>query len=901
MLSPPGAAVNRDRIFLPVACGLALHALLAFGPHELIPAPLRLPLAFVVLVMLPGYAFVALSAAPPGGWWLAPGWALGFGVAWNGALVLLTRALGQPFTVLAALTVPANAALWMLALAHPRRFPLSGAPRTLPVAAPGSVAASRWALIAVLAAAGVAALNAAQLGTPITYHSDSPDHVGTIRRMLETGDAFPSNAFFKDAGRAGVDPRKGLWHPQVAVIARLAGTDPYDAWRALSALIAPLFALNAAALGFLIGGPLGAAVAAWALVVTYGGTLARGFLREAVFATKLADQLALAATVAVLSDVARAWRADSGPPPAGAGPDERPAVPPPFRGTRRAALGLALGAVVTHVFAAIQFAIVFGALGLGLLIRDRGVSRPLRRLVAAVVPMGLACLPYLLWRARSSYGPANIIHTEPQGLLTLWDGARIVNWGVLWDWLAGLWVLFPLAWWALWRYGRSNPAVLYLLTTSVAVALVIFDPPLVQVLEPRLGYLLARMIWMVPLAGLLAWLLPGLVRRARRERGRSRWNAVAGLALTGLLLLPLVSDALRVLVRPGQFAAAEAEISPARWRRSLEELDAAFPSGQVVLSDPGTSYTVPAFTHHYVVTLLDQHSSPNDPHALTRILDARDALDPWGEWARTREVVDRYGVTLVVLNNRFSEIPPFDYWAPSPGWYAAARARLDAAPAAFERVADEGDFVVYQVHRDALAKLQGARPRPIVSSWDPAHAPVARRFGSDLWALQNFRLQPALASPGETVCGVAEWRALGDLPVGSYHVMVRFDRALPGGLTPPRAIGKPARKLLETLSRVRYRFRADHLPAAGAYGVDLWKPSEVVRDSFELEIPRDVADGAYQVRVKMLRTPHYGNLRLGDFFYDDDFLAGIEAGRLIVARDKRRLPPDAQAPRATGH
>jgi len=893
--------LNRDRIFLPVACGLALHALLAFGPHEIIPALLRLPLAFIVLVLLPGYAFVVLSAAPPGGWWLSPGWALGFGVAWNGALVMLTRALGQPFTILVALTVPANAALWMVALAHPRRFPPSGAQRTLPVAAPGSVAASRWALIAVLAAAAVAALHAAELGTPVTYHTDSPDHIGTIRRMLETGDAFPANAFFKDAGRAGVDPRKGLWHPQVALIARLASTDPYDAWRALSALIAPLFALNVAALGFLIGGPLGAAVAAWALVITYGGTLARGFLREAVLATKLADQLTLATAVAVLSDVARVRRAGPGPPAAGSGPDERPAAPPPLRGTRRAALGLALGAVAAHVFAAIQFAMVFGALGFGLLIRDRGLSRPLRRLVTAVVPIGLACLPYLLWRAHGSYGPVNVIHTEPQGMLTLWGDVKVVTWGVLWDWMGWLWVLFPLAWWPLWRYGRSNPAVLYLLTTSLAVALVIFDPPLVRILEPRLGYLLARMVWMVPLAGLLAWLLPGLARRVRRERGPGRWLAAAGLAITGLLLLPMVSDALLVLARPRQFAAAEAEFSAARWRRSLEMLDAAFPPGQVVLSDPGTSYTVPALTHHYVVTLLDQHSSPNDPRALARILDARDALDPWGAWARTREVVDRYGVTLVVLNNRFSEIPPFDYWAPSPAWFAAARARLDAAPAAFERVADEGDFVVYQVHRGALARLEGARPRPFVSGWDPTHAPIARRFGPDLPALQNFRLEPGLASPGETVHGVAEWRALGPLPAGSYHVAVRFDRALPGGFAPPRAIGKPARKLIEALSRVRYRFRADHLPTSGEYGVDLWMPSEVVRDSFEFEIPRDVADGAYLVRVQMFRQPHYGNLSLSDYFLDDDFLSGVETGRLIVARDKRRLAPGALAPPATGH
>jgi hypothetical protein len=40
----------------------------------------------------------------------------------------------------------------------------------------------------------------------------------------------------------------------------------------------------------------------------------------------------------------------------------------------------------------------------------------------------------------------------------------------------------------------------------------------------------------------------------------------------------------------------------------------------------------------------------------------------------------------------------------------------------------------------------------------------------------------------------------------------------------------------------------------------------------------------------MLRQPHYPNLRLSDYFSDDDFLSGVEAARLIVARDKRRPP-----------
>src|SRR5205085_4509654 len=113
-------------------------------------------------------------------------------------------------------------------------------------AAPASGTAapiSGVALVALLAAAALGAWQAGRLGAPLALHTDSPDHIATVRRMLETGDAFPRDAFFKDAGRAGADPRKGLWHPEVALIARLAAVDPLDAWRLLPIVLVPLFVL----------------------------------------------------------------------------------------------------------------------------------------------------------------------------------------------------------------------------------------------------------------------------------------------------------------------------------------------------------------------------------------------------------------------------------------------------------------------------------------------------------------------------------------------------------------------------------------------------------------------------------------------------------------------------------
>jgi hypothetical protein len=771
--------------------------------------------------------------------------------------------LHLPFTGLVTWSLPAGVALWAFALLRPAS---PGPGRGEPVSG-GRLGAVAGSL--VLAAAAIALLHTARLGPPITYESDSPDHVATIRRMLATGDAFPTDVFFRDAGPAGADPRKGLWHPEVALVCRLAAVDPLVAWRTLGCLLAALHVLNAAALGLLIAGPAGAAVGAWALLLTYGGSLPWGPLREAVFSTKLADQLALATIVAVLVDLEV----------------RRPA-------TRLAAAALALGTVVVHVFPAIQFALVFGTLGLGFLLRDRGVGAPLRRLTVTAVTIGVACLPYLLWRAHAAYAPANAIHTEPQGLLILWDGVRVVAAQVLWEWMGLLWVLFPLCWIPLWRRGRHQPAVLYVLTSSLAAAVILFVPPVVELLRPRLGYLLMRVIWLVPLAGLLAWLLPALARGLARGPARSRAWAAAGLAGVLLLAAPTLRDDLHVLLAPSWVAEEDWSENPLRWREDLGWLERHGSPGDVVLSDPATSYAIPMLAGLHVVTVVDQHSSPNDARALERLLDARDALDPYATWDRVRQVVRRWGVSLIVLNDRFQRPPPLAYWTPRHPWFREARARFDAAPAAFPRLYDHGDFVVYRLHREALDTLSAPpRPREFVTPGDPARLAAARSMGPGLPELVGFALDRSSARRGDTLQAVAQWHAPSRLAAGSYVVALRFDRPLPGGWRFPAFMAKPARKVLEAWRGERFRFRVDHLPAGGEYGVDQWRPDEVVRDSFPVPVPAWVAPGDYQVRVRMVHQPIYPIYRLSDFFSDEDVYSGLPVATLAL-----EVPPPGDAP-----
>ena len=853
------------------AWGLAVVGALAqlAMMRGLLPAPegVRVALAFALLVLSPGAAWLELlGQRPPGGRWLSAGWALALGVAWNAVLLSLTALLRWPFMIVGPVSVLTTATLWCAVAARASR-PHAPADRS------GDLRGI--AVVLVAAAALFAAVHCATLGARLTFMSDAPDHIGTLRRMLEHGTLFPTDAFYRNAGIAGVDPRKFLWHGVVALVCTLANVGPIETWRALPALLAPLFVLNVAALGALVGGGAGAAVAAWTLVLTYGGSLGDSALRDAGNAAKLADQLAIAACVAALADLARRTR-----------------------GSRVIAAALASGAVATHVFASFQLALVLGALALGLLVLDRGVRPGLSRLIATGAAMLVAAAPFALWQVLRTPPPLNVLHTEPQGLLWLWDGVRVVSPGVVWEWMGPAWLLIPLLIAPLWRARSEGVPERFLLTTTLAAGVVMFAPPVVGLLEPRLGYLLMRVVWIVPLAGLAAWGLPRYASRTLGTRGRARLGAAALLALSALALLPALADALRAPAAWGRLRAEERPLTPLPWRADLARADSLLGPGRVMLSDPVTSYSVPMMSREYVVTMLDQHSPPSDSDAVRRIVDARDALDPYADWTRTRDVVQRYGVDAIVLNDRYLESPPADFWAPRPAWFAAARERFDAQPAAFERLLDRGDFVVYRVHVPALDALSGPpAQRPFVRAYRPEVQPIARRMGPGLPDFLSLSLVPAVAAPGDTLAGRITWRGSGEHRVGSYQVVVRFDRPLDASLDPPAFLSKPVRKLVERVTGTWYRFREDHLPVGGSYGVDLWERDQAIRDSFSVAVPRAAAPGLYQVRVRMNRQPHYPNLRLSDYFYDQDYFSGVEAGEMVVqsprgaARGDRRGRP----------
>lgn len=829
---------------------LVLGASLNVGAWQGTPDPVRLLIAFLALVMLPGHGWLAaLSTGPRGGRWLASGWALPLGVAWAAVLVWGCHLAGVPFTRLIGTGSVTGVLPWVAAWAcAPRRTALPRPPE------PGWHIAGPVITLAAL----MAAVHGARLGTPLTFHSDSPDHIGTIRRMLETGNAFPSDAFFVDAGAGGADPRKGLWHPVVAWICGASRVDPVSGWRWLSMWIAPLFVLNAAAMGALLRGPRTAAFAAWALLITYGGSLGSPYLREAVFATKLADQCALAAVTALLMDLS--------------GPSAR---------QRLTVIGLLLGAVLAHVFAVIHVGLVGGALALGLSLRDRGRGAELPRLIVTGLLALAVSAPYLAWRAHGAYAPGNIIHLEPQGLLLLGGGWLTVSPGVLWDWMGLAWIVFPASMFAQWRHAWRTP-VLLLLATWVTVAMLLFFPPLFTLIQPRLGYLMLRFTWVLPFAAALAFALDTALTALMRGPGSRRVLPALSLAGLAVLLAAPISDAVAVMTDPSPWREAERGVSGPAWSEEMAWMDRHLPASTVVLSDPATSYLVPMMTRHHVATLVDQHSSPNDSLALDRILDARDALDPDGSWIRTREVIERWGATAIVLNGRFDRSPNLDYWSPDSAWFARARARFDAEPSAFPKLHEWPDVVVYNIDRTRLDSLPAAEPpRPGLRALVPGERVHAPRVGEGT-DLVSFALSKHEVVPGATIWARLEWHARRPRPAGHYDLFVRFEREVPEEARVPWWFAKPMRKLVELVRGERYRFRVDHTPTDGAFGVDRWVPGAVVLDSLPIEVPADIAPGGWQVQARLRRQPHYPNYQLRDYFSDADYYSGVPVDSLIV-------------------
>jgi hypothetical protein len=825
------------------AASTALYATAAAGAP--LPAGVAVAAALLALVLWPGAMLLRFIQVE------------GVEIEWPGrvsyAFALGWLPVGAVALAAHFLHFDAGIGLWLLPVFGfalcawaPPRVPAPADPRSLLP----SLLLAGWVI-------GIAAL-VGSLGAPMSIESDSLDHIATVRRIAVTHETFPTDAFFADAGATGADPRKGLYHAALALVVRASHVDPARLWRMLPLFFIPFFLLAAYVFAqALTRSRMVGLVTAFLFPFLYGGGIGGSAMRETVYSTRVSEIAALLAAAALMPWIEHGHR-------------------------RRLALFVlvAVSAIWIHVWIALYAALAFGAYAVGALLAEPSVRRA-RRFAAAALGLAVLAGPYLALRAHDAYGPQNPIHTDPQGLLYLTPHLFTVDPQALWGW-NGPWLLVTLLavpWFWSRRHTWSGAA--YLATVTPAILLVVLDPFVLPLVHARLGYLTMRLIWIAPVIPAVATVVTALSEAVVRGRGWRRARGAVALAALTVLFVPRLAAGLDLVTHHAALVEEMRGEGAAPWADVLAFLRDRVPGPRVVAADPATSYTIPAYTGHQVMAFFDQHSSPNDPRGLARILDARDVLSPFTDTRRTLTILRAYGVDLVVVNERFTAPVSTDYWSMTPELLPAILAKFRARPDLFAPIYDSPGAWVFALTDSAR---RGTLPAP---------AAVARPFleprpgggrVDGAFTIFDTRLPTTPCAAGDTVRFTTRWGLArpGALPPGNYTAFVRLETPYPHG--PGYVVGfdKVYRKALEARTHVAWRVRTTHRPLDGVYGPDQWRYDESVVDDYAVALPRVAVPGTYDVRLRMLRLPHYENTTPNDYVSDADAYEGPVVGRITI-------------------
>jgi 4-amino-4-deoxy-L-arabinose transferase-like glycosyltransferase len=138
------------------------------------------------------------------------------------------------------------------------------------------------------------------------------------------------------------------------------------------------------------------------------------------------------------------------------------------------------------------------------------------------------------------------------------------------------------------------------------------------------------------------------------------------------------------------------------------------------------------------------------------------------------------------------------------------------------RVANEAGIKLYVVAKDhAYARLLSNVPsdepaEPHILSELPPEATAANVNFDDTFTLVGWQLEPPVVAPGDAVKASFFFRA-DKLAPRSWEIFIHGDG--------PRGS--------------QNRIHGDHFPVEGRYLTNEWQPGEIVKDTFELEVPRD--------------------------------------------------------------
>ena len=692
---------------------------------------------------------------------------------------------------------------------------------------------------------------------PLLAVDDSLDHVGSLRKRIETDTVFPRSTFYAESRENGPDARKGLYHGVIALAAATTETPALALWDALSFAASTWVLLSVLGVGrTLLPGAAGPLLAALFFALTWDG----GFAGDSLSRLNHPSRMSLApywTAWALLLDTAN-------PAPLGL----------------VALLGFGLAA--THAGAPVLFSIALAFLALFLLVLARGEARAaLRPIVAGGLALLAGAAPYLALRSAVSMPLVDTIHTEPQGLFYWTRDLFTVNpfwaarsWGAL-----GL-LSIPIVLFLFRRARRELP--LAFLASGVLGAVAVLANPLATVpLQKVLGYLIVRIGWFAPHVFVLASAVVDAAGRARLAAASRRAGPLA-LSLALLVVVGgLAAGSARAYAR--WCAPRENEMGLRPQRAEFEAVDRAIPAPAVILADPVTGYAVPAFTRHWTVSAMAQHTPPNDPDARERLRDTRRALSPYVNAADTVALLRRYGAGWILLNAAPPTRLSRTVFHSAPGSFDAARAKIEARRDLFTPVLSVGDLHLYRLTAAALAG-------PLPEADPPLRAlPLVPAGPASLgdWEAGAFRLHEAALLSGEVARGgrlvvASVWERRRALAESNRHLVVRLSRRVDGAPSDGTPLARLGRRVADRLRGARTRARIGFAPGDGFLPPDEWPIARPVRDVSEIPLPADLAPGDYLVKIGIIDETFFPNLHRADLLSLEGSFDGVPIGTVRV-------------------
>lgn len=842
-----------------------------------------------VLFLLPG--LLACQAVPAFR-------ALGFGERLLPAtllsVALLSAVYGIALAVLPtlqfalALWIAAVAAVLLLAIARRHAGKATSAPRP-----PGD----RAALLLVTAVIGIAFVEMLRQGGSLGYVHDSLDFVAFVRRMVETGRIDLVSAAYADPAGMTPDPRRGAFHVGAALLCRTLRIPADEFWRAFPSFLVPLALWILFASGRRI--LQSARVAAVAVAFFAFATLVNDdhFLNNLAYASRLGwafSWIGLWGAALWLDEEGRAGT------PADRWSEPRLPAAPASRAGYLLAVWAAPALVGVHILSALQYLVSLAALAWGTALARREPPAIERRLALLPLLGAAALAPFLAAQLLRSYATSNPLFDHPQGLLYVVGSWPVLGLPPLLNWYGWLGLLAVLLAVPLARRFREHRRFAWMLSSTVATALVVLNPLAVAILEKVHAHsLLFRVMWVAPIFHILAWYavwaserVTGALRGGRpptvtRPNPARTFAAVGVLVLIGLAAAAQIRDAVRFRETPAARRAAYEESAPLR--AALAELDRLFPEPITVASDPITSYQIPAYTRHFALTPLHQHSSPADDRAVQRIQDAMAILNPHVPLDRTVELLRRYGARAVVLNQSFPRYVRGYYTYLSPVTFPEQKEKLARRPDLFEPLYDREQVAIYRFVdpggevRDTLTTPPAER---VASAAARSETPVelARALGyrsipappvEGLEFLGVAEGEPRTVAPGDVLELTTYWRRTDAPMVLPAEFFVRAETPVSAWGYESPIFGKAARILYEARTHRTPRFGRYHQPLEVTFPPFLWEPGAVYRDVYELPIPGHVLPGEYTVRLLLYAIPYTPNFRMSDLLRNDDSLQGV--------------------------